>query len=504
MSRARIASIAILGGGSAGWLTAATLARLLKPDFCELRLIDSPRCPPAAISDSALPSFHRLNNLLGINEQDLMQRTGATFKLGSQFIDWDRIGQAYFHTFGPFGAKLEAVPFHQHWLRLSRAGHGGKLEDYSTAAVACRHGRFARPATDRQSVLSQYSYGYHFHAASLAAYLRNYAQAHGVSRIERSILETRLRGEDGFVDELLLDDGTSIRADLYIDCRDASQVAARPLVEGARVDWSDWLPCDRAVALPCSSTGELAPYSQAAAQPYGWLWHIPLQQCIDAGYAYSSQYLSDDQATAALLEQLPGDALAEPRLLRLLCGAPARFWERNWLRLPGNSLEPLESTGLHLVQTGITRLISLFPVHRYSPDDVEEYNRLTAMEYERIRDFLILHYKATARRDSPFWDYCRQMQIPDSLRAKIELFKDSGRIAMLEDEHFGEDSWLSVLLGQGIEPSGYDPLADVLGIEEAGAALGYLRSKIAAAVATLPRHGQFVAEHCRAIAPGAL
>src|SRR5665213_965112 len=227
MSRARIASIAIIGGGSAGWLSAATLARLLKPDFCELRLIDLPRPLPAAISDCALPSFHRLNNLLGINEQDLMQRTSATFKLGSRFLDWDRAGHAYFHTFAPFGAKLEAVPFHQHWLRLSRSGHAGMLEDYSTASVASRHGRFARPATDRQSVLSLYSYGYHFHAASLAAYLRDYAQAHGVTRIERSIVEARLRGEDGFVDELRLDDGTRIRADLYIDCRDTSQVAVQ-------------------------------------------------------------------------------------------------------------------------------------------------------------------------------------------------------------------------------------------------------------------------------------
>jgi tryptophan halogenase len=504
VSRARIASIAVIGGGSAAWLTAATLARVLKPGFCDIRLIDCPQHPPAPISDSALPSFHRLNTLLGINEQDLMQRTSATFKLGSQFLDWDRSGHAYFHTFGSFGAKLEAVPFHHQWLRLSRSGQAGALEDYSTATVASRGGRFAHPATDRQSVLSRYSYGYHFHSASLAAYLRDYAQAHGVSRIERSIVEARLRADDGFVDVLQLDDGTGIRADLYIDCRDAGQAALQPLVESARTDWSRWLLCDRAVALPCRVTGDPAPYSQAAAQPYGWRWRIPLQQCIDTGYAYSSPYISDDRAAAALLEGLPGEALAEPRWLRFTCGHPARFWDRNWLTLPGNGLEPLESTGLHLIQTGITRLVSLFPVHVYSPDDVEEYNRLTTLEYERIRDFLILHYKATVREDSPFWDYCRHMEIPDSLRAKMELFKDCGRIAMFEDEHFGEDSWLSVLLGQGVEPSGYDPLADVLGIEEASSALGYLRSKIQGAVDSLPTHGQFVAEHCRADFLGAL
>jgi tryptophan halogenase len=504
MSRARIASIAIIGGGPAGWLSAATLARVLKPDYCDLRLIDLPRSSPGTISECALPSFHRLNNnLLGINESDLMQRTGATFKLGTRFVDWDRIGHAYFHTFAPFGAKLEAVPFHQHWLRLSRSGRAGRLEDYSTATVAARQGRFAPPATDRQSVLSLYSYGYHFGTDSLAAYLRDYAQSHGVTRIDRSIVEARLRGEDGFVDQLLLDDGTSIRADLYLDCRDAAQLAMQPLVETAHVDWSAWLPCDRAVALPCTGSGEPAPYSQAAARPYGWRWHQPLQQCIDSGYAYSSQYLSDEQASAALLEDLPGTPLAEPRAWRFSTGHPARFWDRNWLRLPGSSLEPLECTGLHLVQTGITRLLSLFPVHRHSPDDAEEYNRLTLMEYERVRDYLILHYKATARSDSPFWEYCRHMPIPDSLRAKMELFQDSARMPMLEEEHFGEDSWLSVLLGQGIEPRGYDPLADVLGIEEASSALAYLKSKIEAAVATLPMHGAFLSKQCRARVPGA-
>ncbi len=498
MARDRIASIAILGGGSAGWLTAATLARLLKPEFCEIRLIDCGRQQYPSISDSALPSFHRLNSLLGINEHDLMQRTSASYKLGTEFLDWDRTGGRYFHAFGSFGAKLDAVPFHHHWLRLNRSGRGDALEDYCTAAVASRQGRFAPPVSDRKSVLSLYSYGYHFHSPSLAAYLRDFALAHGVVRLDARVVEARLRAEDGFVQDLALEGGASIAADLYIDCRDAQQRAAQPLFHSPSVDWSGWLPCDRAIAVPCVGAGNISPYSQAAAQPCGWRWQVPLQQCIDSGYAYSSQYSSDDEAAATLLAGLPGNALAEPRLLRFSPGRPARFWERNWLTLAGGTLEPLESTGLHLIQTGITRLMTFFPVHRYSPNDVEEYNRVTTLEYDGIRDYLILHYKAGTRTDSPLWNYCRHMQIPDTLRAKIELFQDCGRMAMIEEEHFGEDSWLSLLLGQGIEPGGYDPLADVLSVDETSSALAYMRAKIQGAVDTLPTHCEFLAQHCPA------
>jgi len=499
----RIRSIAIVGGGAAGWLAAATLARLLKPAFCEVRLLDSGQQLPGPISESALPSFHRLNSLLGINEQDLMQRTSATFKLGAQFVDWSRPGESYFHSFGSLAAKLEAVAFHHHWLRLHQAGLGGAFEDYSPATVAAKQGRFARPVADRQSVLSRYSYGYHFHAASLSVYLREYAQAHGVTRIERPIAEVRLRAEDGFVDALQLDEGSSVRADLYVDCTGGQNLPCQQPYRSPHIDWSHWLPCDRALALPCRGEGPLPPYSQSIARSSGWQWRVPLQHCSDSGYAYASRFTSDDQATALLLSDLPGVALAQPRLLRLSPGRPARFWDRNWLVLAGSALEPLESTGLHLVQTGIARLMTFFPVSRFSPNDLEEYNRLTIMEHERIRDFLILHYKATARGDSPFWTYCRNMSITDTLRAKIELFKDSGRLSVLEEEHFGDESWLSVLLGQSLTPSGYDPLADVLGIEEVTAALGFMRAKIRTAVDALPMHEQFIEQQCQANFMGA-
>jgi tryptophan halogenase len=506
--RDRISSIAILGGGAAGWLAAATLARLLKPDFCAIRLIDCTRASAEPISVTALPSFHRLNKLLGLDEQDLMQRTDATFRLGVRFTDWSRPGADYLHCFAPLGSRFDALPFHHYWLRLQQLGQGGQLADYSVATVASRQGRFARPLADRQSVLSLYSYGYHFHAAALAACLRRYAQAHGVLGIERGVAEVRLRGEDGFVDELRLDDGSSVRADLYIDCTGTSGTAPVSLPglqawRSPRIDWSQWLPCDRAIAQACTGGAEPPPYSQASAESAGWRWQVPLQHCIDSGYAYASAFISDDEATAKLLGQLPAAAPAEPRRLHLSPGRPTRFWERNWLTLCASTVEPLESTGLHLVQTGITRLLTSFPVLRFSPNDIEEYNRLTIMEHERIRDFLILHFKATTRDDSPLWRYCAQMPIPETLRAKIELFQLCARVPLLEEEHFGEESWLSVLFGQELRPADYDPLADVAGIDVVSAAFAQLRGAIDNAVATLPLHARLLAQQYRARIEGA-
>jgi len=490
----RVQRIAIVGGGAPAWLAAAALARLLKPDFCAVCVVDSPWAAAGAFSQVALPSFHRLNRLLGINEADLIQKTRGTYRLGVKFTDWGRLRDAYFHTFGPVGAKLDAVPFHHYWVRLRQLGDLTSIEDYSAATVAAKMHRFARPVADRRSVLSHYSYGFHFHAGLLASYLREYAQAHGATCIERDVVEVQVRGEDGFIDALQLSDGSRLRADLYIDCNGGRGGLLAKSLNSGYEDWSHWLPCDRAVGILGAAADDLAPHSQCLAQGCGWQWRIPLQQSIDSGYAYSSRYISDDEAAAALLSDLPPTALAEPRVLRLSSGRPAKFWDKNCIALTGSALEPLESTGLHLVQTGVTRLLTLFPVCRFSPPDIEEYNRLTVMEHERIRDFLILHFKATQRQDSPFWDHCRQMQVPDSLRAKIDLFQRCGRIAMFDEEHFGEDSWLALFLGQNLHPQDYDPLADVLDIGEARAALLRMRSMVKDAVGTLPAHSRFIGE----------
>ena len=494
----RVKNIVIVGAGAAGWLAAAALGRLLSPSFYRVLVVDSAQRESGSLSEVALPSFHRLNRLLGINEEDLLQRTRGTFRLGAQFAGWGVPGDRYFHTFGSFGAKLEAVPFHHYWLKLRRSGQGAALEQYSTAAVAARQGRFARPVAERGSALSLYSYGYHFHAASLAAYLREYAEAHGVLRSDRQVAQVRLRGDDGFIEELLMDDGSRIDADLYVDCTGARGILASQALKTGHEDWSQWLPCDRFVGIACAGQGDIVPYSESAAERFGWRRRIPLQHCTDDGFAYSSRHVSDDEAAGTLLAGLSGDAIGEPRLMRLARGRPTQFWSKNCIALTGSSLEPLEHTALHLVQTGITRLIALFPVNRYSPPDIEEYNRLTVMEHDSIRDFLILHYKCTQRRDSPFWERCGAMEVPDTLRLKMELFRRCGRIAMLEEEHFGEDSWLSVLLGQNIDPLDYDPLADVLDAGQVNAALSHMRTLIAAGVDTLPMHARYLERHCAA------
>jgi len=491
----RVQSIAIVGSGAAAWLAAATLARLLKPEFCAIRVVDTPRAAAGAFGEAALPTFHRLNGLLGINEADLLRRTRGTYRLGARFSDWGRQGDRYFHTFSPIGARLEAVPFHHYWMKLRRLGDATGIEEYSIATAAAKMRKFAPPGPDRRSVSSLYSYGYHFDAGLLVRYLREYAQAHGVTRIDRDVVQVHVRGEDGFIDALQLDDGSRLRADLYIDCGGAEGPLLRQTAAAGYEDWRRWLPCDRAVGIACASAGDPPPYSECKARESGWVWSVPLQGRMDCGYAYSSRHVGDDEAAATLRSELPGAALAEPRLLRLAPGRPSKFWDKNRILLGGSILEPLESTGLHLVQTGITRLLTQFPVCRFSPGDIEEYNRLTIMEHERIRDFLILHFKATQRSDSPFWDDCRRMEIPDTLRTKLELYRDSGRIAMFDEEHFGEDSWLALLLGQNIEPEDYDPLADVLDIGEVRAALSHMRSLVRDAVGALPGHSQFIEAH---------
>jgi tryptophan halogenase len=497
LSEDRIRGIAIVGGGAAAWLAAATLARRLKPDFCDIRVIETANDPGTALSEVALPSFHRLNSLLGIDENDLVQKTRGTFRLGAQFTDWGRAGERYFHTYGSYGVKLDAVPFHHYWIKLRKAGDPTSIEEYSTATVAARNHKFAHASLDRRSMLSLYSYGYHFHSQLLTAYLREYAQAHGVTRIVRAVVDAPLRSADGFIDALLLDDGSRVAADLYIDCGGVpGTLFGRPQPD-AFEDWGHWLPCDRAVGALYESVGDPAPYSESAAQSAGWRMRTPLQGCLDSCYVYSSRHVSDDEAAATVRRDLPGAALSEPRFRRLFAGRPIRFWDKNRI-LTGGALDTLESTGLHLVQTGITRLLTLFPVTRYSPPDIEEYNRLTAAEHERIRDFLILHFKATQRRDAPFWNQCRELKVPDTLHAKIELFRRCGRIAMLDDEHFSEDSWLALFCGQNLDPQDYDPLADVLDEGEVRAALSRMRSMIAAGVQKLPTHASYLEQHCSA------
>jgi tryptophan halogenase len=332
-----------------------------------------------------------------------------------------------------------------------------------------------------------------------AQYLRNYALARGVVRIERKVLRVELRAEDGFIRALHLDDGQQIEADLFIDCSGFRGLLIEQALKTGYQDWTHWLPCDRAVAVACESLPTITPYTRSTARQAGWQWRIPLQHRIGNGYVYCSRFISDDEASATLLANLDAPAQAEPRLLRFTTGRRSKFWNKNCiaLGLAAGFLEPLESTSIHLIQSGIARLAAIFPDRSFDPSDAEQYNRLASDEYDRVRDFIILHYKATTRDDAPLWQYCMNMEIPDTLRYCIELFRSSGRVAFRDQDLFVESNWLSVLIGQGIWPRRHDPLADIWPIESVRAHMQRMKNSIRQTADAMPAHADFIARNCR-------
>jgi tryptophan halogenase len=456
----RIRSIAIVGGGTAGWMAAAVLARFLRPSQVALCVIESEEIGTVGVGEATVPVIQVLNGLLGIDEADFIRKTRATYKLGIEFRDWVRPGHTHFHFFGDFGAPIEGIPPHHHWLKLRQLGDSTPLAEYSLPYVMGKLGRFS-------PLQEGFKYAYHFDAALYAAYLRANAESRGARRKEGKVVDVSLRGEDGFIQALTLESGERIEADFFIDAS-----GFRGLLIGAALgvgyeDWSRWLPCDRAVAVPCASAGALTPYTVSSARPAGWQWRIPLQHRTGNGYVYCSRFVSDYEAASTLLGSLDGPALAEPRLLRFTTGRRQQFWSRNCVAigLAAGFMEPLESTSIQLIQTALARLIEMFPDRQLDPVISAEYNRASVNEWERIRDFLILHYSATQRDDAPLWQYCRGMQLPDSLQYKMDVFRSSGRVPLLSEESYQEPSWVSILLGQNVFPRRYDPLVDNINVE---------------------------------------
>ena len=501
----RIRSVIIVGGGTAGWMSAATCAHRLNDGSCTITLIESPEIGTIGVGEATIPTIRLFNQSLGIDENDFLRATQGTFKLGIEFQDWARIGHRYMHPFGIPGLSMEAA-IHQRWLQLRRQGDTSAFEDYSLNVEIARLNRVGQAAGSGGLGL-MYGYAYHFDAGLYAAYLRRYSEARGVRRVEGKIVDVSLRAADGFIESLQLEDGRRLEADLFIDCSGFRGVLIEQALKSGYEDWTHWLPCDRAVAVPCESAGALRPYTRSTARAAGWQWRIPLQHRIGNGYVFCSRHISDDEATATLLANLDGKPLAEPRVLRFVTGRRRSIWNRNCVAigLAAGFLEPLESTSIHLIQKSITHLFNLFPDRGFSPVLIEEFNRLALAEYDHIRDFVMLHYKANARDDAPLWRYCREMPIPESLAWRLANFRNSGRVLRYPADLFAAPNWLAVLLGQEVWPENGDPLVTRHDPARLRAEMQEIRTTIQRLAQSAIPHQEFIARHCRApsvTAPG--
>jgi tryptophan halogenase len=443
--------------------------------------------------------------LLGLDEHEFVRFTNATYKLGIEFRDWTRIGHRYIHPFGFYGLNMKGVEFHHHWLKGRALGSPWELDDYSLAIVAARKGKFDHPRPDQpSSPLSKIAYAFQFDASLYARYLRGRCEQAGVVRSEGRIVDVAQNGETGFVEAVVLQGGKRIDGDLFIDCSGFRGLLIEQTLKAGYDDWSKWLPCDRALAVPCEHGGDRNPLTRSTARKAGWQWRIPLQHRIGNGHVYSSAHISDDEAAEILLANLDGRPLGDTRPLRFTAGHRRKVWVKNVvaLGLASGFLEPLESTSIHLVQSGLARLMSLFPTRRFDPVEIERFNTATAQEYVDIRDFLVLHYKATERDDSEFWNYCRTLEPPEGLASKLAMFRANGRVFREHEELFTETSWLSVMVGQGIEAGGYHPAADLLPDEETLHRLDHIRSVIAHTADLMPTQEEFLRAHGSAIPPG--
>ena len=494
-----IAHVVIVGGGTAGWMTAAAAGRFLDDGQRRITLVESDAIGTVGVGEATIPSILNFNKLLGIDEAEFLRETRGSFKLGIEFAGWHRPDSGYFHPFGSFGRDIEGINFHQLWLKLRGQAGIGPIGDYSPSTVAARATAFGPPVGDPRSPLSGMAYAYHIDATLYAAFLRRRAEADGVARVEGRIVAVE-RAANGDVAAVVLDDGRRVEGDLFIDCSGFRSLLLGDAMGVGFEDWSHWLPCDRAIAVPTQRTEPVLPYTRATAHRAGWQWRIPLQHRTGNGVVYCSRFLDDDAAEALLLSRLDAAPTAAPRRLSFTAGQRHRMWEGNVVAigLSGGFLEPLESTSIHLIQQGISKLFALFPDRSFSAVERNEYNRQMTDNYRSIRDFIILHYHATARDDSPFWNHVRTMEVPDSLTRKLDLFRHKGRVFRYEDELFAMPSWVAVLLGQGIDPIGHDPVADALDEARLAGALRQMRGATAAAVASLPMHGAVLARLGRA------
>jgi tryptophan halogenase len=500
MNEEAIRKVVIVGGGTAGWMAAAALSSLLDKREIEIVLIESDEIGTVGVGEATIPPLAAFNHMVGIDEDEFLAASQGTFKLGIEFADWGAKGERYFHPFGVHGQDFRAVHFHQFYLRELKRRPLPDIREWSMSGVAAELGRFARPDVDSPMPLPQLMYAFHFDASLYARFLRRQAEAKGVQRVEGKIVDVTIDGESGHVASVTLADSRSIEGELFIDCSGFRGLLIEEKLGTGYDDWSRWLPCDRAVAVPCGLNGPPDPFTRSTARSAGWQWRIPLQHRMGNGLVYSSAYMSTGDAEESLLANLEAEPTAPPRHLSFTAGKRRLAWNANVVSLGLSSgfIEPLESTSIHLVQSGIAKLIALFPDRRFDPAERAEYNRQLDEVYEDVRDFIILHYKATRRDDSDFWNYCRTMEVPDKLASKLELWRSKARLFREGKELFGTASWVAVLLGQGIAPEDHEPAADAL--EEAFIAdrLDRMRVSYRRMAEQMPTHAEFIARACAA------
>ncbi len=475
-------------------MTAAAISNKFSSLDISIELVESDQIGTIGVGEATLPHIRFFNQALKIDEKEFMRATEATFKLGIEFCDWGELGDRYIHPFGDYGIPVNKLDFYQHWLRLKSSRPMPRLDEYSYPIIAAEKGRFRIPGEDVEKIGSNFGYAYQFDSSLYAKFLRAYCEAKGVKRTEGKVVDSDLDDETGHVNAITLESGASLSADLFIDCSGFRGILIEQALKTGYDDWSEWLPCNRAVAVPCEARGELLPYTRATARKAGWQWRIPLQHRTGNGHVYWDEFITEDEATHQLMSTLEGPALADPKQLWFKTGRRRKFWNRNVVSigLSGGFLEPLESTSIHLIQEGITALIELFPNTEMNPLDIEEYNERMSLNFERVRDFLLLHYVATQRDDSEMWRYFRNMKLPDSLLEKIEAWNTRGYVPEYEFGVFLPPSWVAVMLGQNLEPTGYDPRAHALNETEAISRLEQVRHETMTAVEATPTQFDFL------------
>jgi tryptophan halogenase len=496
----KVNRVVIVGGGTAGWMAAAAMSKVMAGGGYQIAVVESEEIGTVGVGEATIPPIMDFNRTMAIDEPEFMRATQASFKLGIEFVDWTRLGHTYIHPFGPFGVQMHGIFFHHFWLRHRAQGGSLTPDHFSISANASRANRYAHPQPPERTPLPPHAYAYHFDAGLYAQYLRKLAEASGVVRHEGRIVQVNQRGEDGYIESVQLADGRVIAGDFFVDCSGFRGLLIAQTLKSGYEDWTEWLPCDRAVAVPCDRLPVTTPYTRSHAREAGWQWRIPLQHRTGNGYVYCSEFISDDEAASLLLSRLDGTPRATPRPLRFVTGRRKESWKKNCvsLGLASGFLEPLESTSIHLIQSAIARLMFLFPGNVFDQATIDKYNDMARVEFEEIRDFLVLHYTAIERDDTPFWRHCRAIKKPDSLLAKWEMYERSGNIVAVPGDLFREHSWFAVYSGQNVIPSRWHPFADIPDAAELDRRLNLIAGDVRKLVATFPAHDDYLRQYCAA------